>query len=57
MKPIDKYLVIENKLAKTDRDERMNELIILIVKVIAMLLMLFAISYMLLNFPYNRICI
>ena len=26
MKPIDKYLVIENKLAKTDRDERMNEL-------------------------------
>ena len=57
MKPIDKYLVIENKLAKTDRDERMNELIILIVKVIAMLLMLCAISYMLLNFPYNRICI
>ena len=57
MKPIDKYLVIENKLAKTDSDERMNELIILIVKVIAMLLMLYAISYMLLNFPYNRICI
>ena len=57
MKPIDKYLVIENKLAKTDRDERMNELIILIVKVIAMLLMLYAISHMLLNFPYNRICI
>ena len=57
MKPIDKYLVIENKLAKTDRDERMNELIILIVKVIAMLLMLYTISYMLLNFPYNRICI